>query len=111
MGATAGSHPTSDHVAAAIAGPAPPVIASAPAREPEVTPPTAEPADVASDSGSGIMPDELVMKLTVVQFVSKTLVEIVLLPLTYVVVARLKKAEQEDYYDRNTDFNPLKFTT
>ena len=60
--------------------------------------------------GSGIMPDELVLKLTIVQFVSKTLVEIVLLPVTYRIVAALKKAEQEDYYDRNTDFNPLKFT-
>jgi len=60
--------------------------------------------------GSGIMPDELVMKLTIVQFVSKTLVEIVFLPVTYWVVAALKRHEQEDYYDRNTDFNPLKFT-
>jgi len=59
--------------------------------------------------GSGIMPDELVLKLTIVQFISKTLVEIVLLPVTYRIVAALKKTEQEDYYDRNTDFNPLKF--
>ncbi len=61
--------------------------------------------------GSGIMPDELVMKLTIVQFFSKTLVEIVLLPVTYRIVAALKKAENEDYFDRKTDFNPLKFTT
>ncbi len=61
--------------------------------------------------GSGIMPDELVLKLTIVQFISKTLVEIVLLPVTYRIVAALKKTEQEDYYDRNTDFNPLKFTS
>src|SRR6185312_8492148 len=32
---------------------------------------------------SGIMPDELVMKLTLVQFVTKTAVEIVFLPVTY----------------------------
>jgi hypothetical protein len=57
--------------------------------------------------GSGIMPDELVMKLTIVQFISKTLVEIVLLPVTYRIVAALKKAEQEDYYDRDTDFSPF----
>jgi len=57
--------------------------------------------------GSGIMPDELVMKLTIVQFISKTLVEIVLLPVTYRIVAVLKKAEQEDYYDRDTDFSPF----
>jgi len=57
--------------------------------------------------GSGIMPDELVMKLTIVQFFSKTLVEIVLLPVTYRIVAALKKAENEDYYDRKTDFSPF----
>ena len=61
--------------------------------------------------GSGIMPNELVLKLTIVQFFSKTIVEIVLLPVTYRIVAALKKTEQEDYYDRNTDFNPLKFTS
>jgi uncharacterized integral membrane protein (TIGR00697 family) len=61
--------------------------------------------------GSGIMPDELVMKLTIVQFVTKTVVEIVLLPVTYWVVAKLKKTEHEDYFDRDTDFNPLKFTS
>lgn len=58
--------------------------------------------------GSGIMPDDLVWKLTAVQFVTKTAVEIVFLPLTYRLVAALKRAENEDYYDRNTDFNPLK---
>jgi hypothetical protein len=57
--------------------------------------------------GSGIMPDELVMKLTIVQFISKTLVEIVLLPVTYRIVAALKRAENEDYYDRKTDFSPF----
>lgn len=58
--------------------------------------------------GSGIMPDALVWKLTAVQFVSKTLVEIAFLPITYRIVAALKRAEREDFYDRNTDFNPLK---
>ena len=28
-------------------------------------------------------------------------------PVTYVVVATLKTTEQEDYYDRETDFNPF----
>jgi hypothetical protein len=28
-------------------------------------------------------------------------------PVTYVVVDRLKKAEGEDYYDRETNFNPF----
>jgi hypothetical protein len=28
-------------------------------------------------------------------------------PLTYEVVGFLKRAEQEDYFDRQTDFNPF----
>lgn len=56
---------------------------------------------------SGIMPNELVMTLVVSQFVTKTAVEIVFLPVTYRVVEFLKRAEHEDHYDRDTDFNPF----
>jgi uncharacterized integral membrane protein (TIGR00697 family) len=59
---------------------------------------------------SGIMPDDLVMRLTVAQFITKTLVEIAFLPVTYWVVGILKRREHEDYYDRTTDFNPLKLS-
>lgn len=58
--------------------------------------------------GSGIMPDSLVWQLTISQFIAKTMVEILFLPITYRIVNFLKRAEREDYYDRNTDFNPLK---
>jgi hypothetical protein len=37
----------------------------------------------------------------------KTLVEVVLLPVTYPVVAFLKRVEGVDFYDRETDFNPF----
>ena len=57
---------------------------------------------------SGIMPNELVLTLVYSQFITKTLVEIAFLPLTYRIVAWLKRAENEDYYDRNTNFNPFK---
>jgi uncharacterized integral membrane protein (TIGR00697 family) len=57
---------------------------------------------------SGIMPNELVITLVFSQFITKTLVEVAFLPITYRIVAFLKRAEQEDYYDRNTDFNPFK---
>lgn len=57
---------------------------------------------------SGIMPNDLVVTLMIAQFFAKTLVEIVFLPLTVRVVAALKRAENEDYYDRTTDFNPFK---
>jgi hypothetical protein len=56
---------------------------------------------------SGIMPNELVLTLMASQFVTKTLVEVAFLPVTYRVVAFLKRAEHEDYYDRTTDFNPF----
>ncbi len=57
---------------------------------------------------SGIMPNDLVATLMIAQFFVKTLVEIVFLPLTVRVVAALKRAENEDYFDRDTDFNPFK---
>jgi uncharacterized integral membrane protein (TIGR00697 family) len=56
---------------------------------------------------SGIMPNELVLTLMVSQFIAKTLVEVAFLPLTTRIVTALKKAEHEDHYDRNTDFNPF----
>lgn len=57
--------------------------------------------------GSGIMPDSLVPQLMLAQFVTKTLVEILFLPVTYRIVNALKRAESEDYYDRKTDFSPF----
>jgi hypothetical protein len=33
--------------------------------------------------------------------------EVIATPLTYRIVAFLKRVEQEDYYDRNTDFTPF----
>jgi uncharacterized integral membrane protein (TIGR00697 family) len=56
---------------------------------------------------SGIMPNDLVLTLVISQFVTKTLVEVAFLPLTTRIVTALKKAEQEDHYDRDTDFNPF----
>ena len=41
------------------------------------------------------------------QFVLKVGVEVVFTPLTYKIVGALKKAEHEDYYDRNTNFTPF----
>jgi uncharacterized PurR-regulated membrane protein YhhQ (DUF165 family) len=41
----------------------------------------------------------------------KVLWEVVATPLTYKVVAFLKRVEHEDYYDRDTDFNPFTLTT
>jgi uncharacterized integral membrane protein (TIGR00697 family) len=57
--------------------------------------------------GSGLIPDDKLPQIMLVQFISKVAVEVAFTPLTYAVVGWLKRAEQEDYYDRNTDFNPF----
>jgi uncharacterized integral membrane protein (TIGR00697 family) len=48
-----------------------------------------------------------VVKVAVAQYILKTSWEIVMTPVTYKVVGFLKKAENEDYYDRGTNFNPF----
>jgi len=56
---------------------------------------------------TGIIPNNKLWLVVVAQFVAKVAVEVVLTPVTYKIVAFLKKAENEDYYDRNTNFNPF----
>jgi uncharacterized integral membrane protein (TIGR00697 family) len=57
--------------------------------------------------GSGLIPDERLPQIMLVQFVSKVGLEVAFTPITYAVVGWLKRAEQEDYYDTKTDFNPF----
>jgi uncharacterized integral membrane protein (TIGR00697 family) len=57
--------------------------------------------------GSGIIPDDKLPLVMMAQFIVKVGVEVVLTPLTYQIVGALKRAENEDYYDRDTDFNPF----
>ena len=59
----------------------------------------------------GLIPDERLPAIMLVQFLSKVGVEVVFTPVTYKIVAALKRAEHEDYYDRNTDFNPFTLKT
>lgn len=54
-----------------------------------------------------VLPNNLLISSIISGWFLKTLVEVVLTPVTYYVVAKLKKTENEDYYDTNTDFNPL----
>jgi hypothetical protein len=58
--------------------------------------------------GTGIIPNEQLPKVMLAQFLLKTLVEIVFTPLTYKIVAALKRSEGIDHYDRGTDFNPFR---
>jgi uncharacterized integral membrane protein (TIGR00697 family) len=57
--------------------------------------------------GSGIIPNDKLPIVMLAQFVTKVGVEIVFTPVTYKLVGALKKAENEDYYDRNTNFTPF----
>ncbi|MEK7649992.1 MAG: queuosine precursor transporter [Patescibacteria group bacterium] len=54
-----------------------------------------------------VLPNNLLVSSIFSGWFLKTLVEIIFTPVTYYVVAKLKKAEHEDYYDTNTNFNPL----
>lgn len=56
---------------------------------------------------AGVLPWNLIWIIWVSNYIFKVSIEIVLLPITYRVVAFLKKKEEEDYYDRKTNFNPL----
>ena len=60
---------------------------------------------------SGIIPNEALPQVMVAQFILKTLVEVVFTPVTYKIVAFLKRTEGVDYYDRDTDFTPFSIKT
>lgn len=57
--------------------------------------------------GAGLMPNEILPGIMLAQFVGKVAVEVLFTPLTYKVVGFLKRAENEDYYDRDTNFSPF----
>ena len=55
----------------------------------------------------GILPNRVLLASILIGWFGKTLVEVVLLPVTYPIVRYLKKVEGIDYYDYATDFNPF----
>ena len=55
----------------------------------------------------GIMTTDQIITVALTQYVLKTSWESLATPLTYWIVARLKRAEKEDFYDRNTNFTPF----
>lgn len=55
----------------------------------------------------GVIPFDLLVEAMVFSLIGKILIEIVMTPVTYFVVHRLKMAENFDYYDTDTDFNPF----
>jgi queuosine precursor transporter len=56
---------------------------------------------------SGIVPNDKLLAIMAAQFVGKVAVEVILTPVTYKIVGALKRAENEDYYDRGTNFSPF----
>ncbi len=49
-----------------------------------------------------------IVKVALIQYVLKTSWEVLSTPLTYWMVNSLKRIENEDYFDRGTDFNPFR---
>jgi uncharacterized integral membrane protein (TIGR00697 family) len=58
-----------------------------------------------------IWPTDLVIKVMLSNYLIKVGWEILMTPLTYKIVAFLKRAENEDYYDYHTDFTPFSLKT
>jgi len=56
----------------------------------------------------GVLPNDLLLTVFLSNYIFKCGVEIAATPVTYRVVKFLKKSENEDYYDYETNFNPLK---
>jgi uncharacterized integral membrane protein (TIGR00697 family) len=55
----------------------------------------------------GVFPWAIVLSLIIANYIFKVTIEVILTPVTYSIVGFLKRVEQEDYYDRDTNFNPF----
>ena len=55
----------------------------------------------------GVWTTGLVLQVMVTNYLIKVAWEALITPLTYRIVSFLKRAEAEDYYDRDTDFTPF----
>jgi uncharacterized integral membrane protein (TIGR00697 family) len=56
----------------------------------------------------GFWPDDLLWIVIFTSYLGKVMWEVIATPLVYKAVGFLKKNEQEDYYDYDTDFTPFK---
>lgn len=56
----------------------------------------------------GIYENNLLLSILISNYIFKIWVEILFTPLTYLTTNFLKKTEHEDFYDYQTNFNPLK---
>jgi hypothetical protein len=53
--------------------------------------------------------NDVIIAIIISNYIFKVWVEILFTPLTYKIIWKIKKIENEDYYDYETDFNPIKF--
>lgn len=56
----------------------------------------------------GVFPGELFLSLVVTNYILKVGIEALFTPVTLWIVNALKRAENEDHFDYNTDFNPFR---
>jgi queuosine precursor transporter len=59
----------------------------------------------------GVWPESLLLAVMGANYTLKVFWEVFATPLTYAVVGALKRAESEDYFDRDTDFTPFSLET
>lgn len=59
----------------------------------------------------GTWSNEQLISVMIGNYFIKVLWEVLATPFTYIVVGWLKKVENEDYFDKNTDFNPFSLET
>lgn len=59
----------------------------------------------------GFWPNDLLIKVMITNYVLKVTWEVVATPITYKVVNFLKRKENEDYFDKDTNFTPFSIET
>jgi hypothetical protein len=59
----------------------------------------------------GTRPLEEIIAIMIANYILKVMWEVLATPFTYKIVAFLKKAENEDYFDTDTDFTPFSLET
>ena len=58
----------------------------------------------------GVFPWATALSIIVANYIFKVGIEVLCTPSTYRIISVLKRAEREDYYDVDTNFNPFKVT-
>lgn len=56
----------------------------------------------------GVFPWAVALSIIAANYIFKVGIEVLFTPITYRIVALLKRVEHEDYYDADTNFNPFK---